>query len=104
MTVKIQVMGNKEVSIYYKKGVKQSMESAWDGKRVIENIPFDSIKNWSITKEEARGMDANYQPRPHFWHGDKHVIVQNNAGVPIDMWNVEMYNYEKECSESKYRD
>lgn len=104
MTKVINILGNKQVSIYYRDGVEQSEKSAWTPDKVTENIPFDSIKNWQITKEEAKRMDMQYLPRPHLYHGDKKVIVQNNQGVPYDMWNVEMYNYVKECSERKYRE
>lgn len=93
MTKKIRLRNNKVVSIYYKDGVEQSRESAWKPDKVVENIPFGIIKDWKITKDEAYKKDLMYEPRPHLYHGDKKVIVQNNAGVPEDMWNVEMYNY-----------
>lgn len=104
MTRRIRLRNGKEVSIYYRDGVEQSRDSVWNSKRTVENIPFSSIKNWDITKEEARKKDDNYEPRPHLYHGNKKIIVQNNWGVPEDMWNVEMYNYESECMERKWVD
>lgn len=92
------------LEIFYKDGVEQSEKSSEDN---IENIPFDAFndKDYSnITPELASAFDRNYKPRPYlFRHGKARRIVQCNDNVPQELWNVEMWNYERECEESKWQ-
>lgn len=92
-----------EVEIFYKDGVEQSEKSA---EASIENIPFDAFKESdysNITPVVAREFDKQHKPRPYLYrHGKERRIVQCNDYVPQELWNVEMYNYEREMEESKW--
>ena len=103
MTKKIKINnGGYEylVEIYYKNGVEQSEKSAKAG---VENIPLVNFEGQfgAVTSAMARSFDNHYKPRPHLY--GKRKLVQANDLIPQELWNIEMWNYEEECEESKWQ-
>lgn len=112
--IRIVEVNGKKVEIFYKDGVEQSIISANEG---VENIPFSEhfkkqvpimlgvggSRDVYAVFDKAGEEDREYRPRVcMFSKHDKPLLVQNNSGIPMKYWNVEMYRYEIEATYSHY--